>query len=61
MTSTWHSMWLEDNRVCDILQYLISVPDVFDICHHLYLTPVKCVCDILQTEKLILMIAFALF
>ena len=30
----------------------------FDICHDVYLTQSKCVCDILQIKKLIYMISF---
>ena len=29
MMSTWHSMWLDNNKICDVLQDLICVPDVF--------------------------------
>ena len=28
MMSTWHSMWLDNNRICNVLQDLIFVPDV---------------------------------
>ena len=28
MMSTWHSMWLDNSRICDVLQDLICVPDV---------------------------------